>query len=108
MGLKREQYDVISNMYNMRRLNNKIELEERIAKVYEKAPEVEEISHQISSLAISAGRKALAGDSSAVDSLKRELVLLKMIRRLLYLPPVFHVIIWMRYLHALTVKIQVL
>ena len=77
MGLKREQYDVISNMYNMRRLNNKIELEERIAKVYEKAPEVEEISHQISSLAISAGRKALAGDSSAVDSLKRELVLLK-------------------------------
>ena len=37
MGLKREQYDVISNMYNMRRLNNKIELEERIAKVYEKA-----------------------------------------------------------------------
>ena len=53
MGLKREQYDVISNMYNMRRLNNKIELEERIAKVYEKAPEVEEISHQISSLAIS-------------------------------------------------------
>ena len=45
MGLKREQYDVISNMYNMRRLNNKIELEERIAKVYEKAPEVEEISH---------------------------------------------------------------
>ena len=30
MGLKREQYDVISNMYNMRRLNNKIELEENL------------------------------------------------------------------------------
>ena len=32
MGLKREQYDVISNMYNMRRLNNKIELE--VKKLY--------------------------------------------------------------------------
>lgn len=76
MGLKREQYDVINNMYNMRRLNNKIKLDNRISEVYAKSPEVEKINHQISSLAISAGRKSLAGDTSAMKTLKEDMAIL--------------------------------
>lgn len=76
MGLTRDQYDVIANVYNTRRLNNKIKLDNRISEVYDKAPEIEDISRQISSLAISAGRKALSGDSSALENLRSELAVL--------------------------------
>lgn len=76
MGLTRTQYDVIANIYNTRRLNNKIELDRRISEVYNKSPQVEAINREISSLAISAGRKALSGDKSAMENLKSDMAIL--------------------------------
>lgn len=76
MGLTRSQYDIIANIYNNRRLKNKQELDRRIAYVYNKAPAVEVISKDIGSLALSAGRKALMGDRSALDSLNSDIAIL--------------------------------
>ena len=38
MGLTREQFDVIANIYNQRQLNNKIKLNHRINEIYEQIP----------------------------------------------------------------------
>ncbi len=73
MGLSREQFDVISNVYNNRRLENKMKLDKRIREVYESVPAIREYDRQISSLAMNATRKALAGDLSAKNSLREDI-----------------------------------
>jgi DNA replication protein DnaC len=76
MGLTREQFDIILNDYNNRRLKNKIESDRRFREVYEKVPAIQEYNNQISSLAVTAARKALAGDLSAKDSLREDIELI--------------------------------
>lgn len=76
MGLSREQFDIIINDYNNRRLRNKIEADRRIREVYEKIPAIQEYNNQISNLAVTAARKALAGDLSAKDSLREDIELI--------------------------------
>ena len=75
MGLSREQFDVIADGYNRRRIENKIELDRRIRDVYEQAPSIQEYDRQISALAIDATRKALSGDLSAKDALRENIEL---------------------------------
>ena len=70
MGLTREQFDTISNNYNNRRLENKIEMDRRIDEVYENVPQIAEYDREIASLAVNATRLALSGDASAKDSLR--------------------------------------
>ncbi len=76
MALTREQLDAIDNIFNDRRLNNKIEMDNRKQEVFEKIPEMESLNNKISSLAINAAKKALMGDNSLKDSLKHDLALI--------------------------------
>ena len=76
MALTREQFDVIENSYNNRRLQNKITLNNRIKEVYETIPNFQEYDKQISALAVNATRKALSGDMSAKDSLREDIELI--------------------------------
>ena len=73
MGLTREQFDTISNNYNNRRLENKIEMDRRIKEVYENVPQIAEYDREIASLAVNATRLALSGDASAKDSLREDI-----------------------------------
>lgn len=75
MGLTREQFDAISDSYNQRQLNNKIKLNKRIKEVYERIPSIQNYDNEISSLAVNAARKALAGDLSAKNSLREDIQL---------------------------------
>lgn len=76
MALTREQFDVIENSYNNRRLQNKIELDRRIKEVYERIPSFQLFDQQISSLAVNAARKALAGDVAAKSTLREDIELI--------------------------------
>lgn len=76
MALSREQMDVIANIYNDRRIFNKIQLDNRKSKVYDQLPELFELDKSASALAIKAGRLALMGDASAKDTLREDLELI--------------------------------
>lgn len=76
MALSREQFDLIANSYNDRRLNNKIESDRRTHLVYEHIPVIWEYDKEISRLAVSAARKALLGDHTSKDSLREDIELI--------------------------------
>ncbi|MFR3835018.1 MAG: ATP-binding protein [Eubacterium sp.] len=73
MGLTREQFDIIYNKYNNRRLDNSIKQDKRLKEVYEKVPAIKECDLKISSLAVNAARSALNGDTSLKDNLKENI-----------------------------------
>lgn len=76
MNLTVKQNEIISNIYNNRRLKNKDILNQRFEEVYAKVPEIEDINKKVASLSIEAGRKAIAGDREALDKLSDNLSLL--------------------------------
>ena len=73
MGLTREQFDIIYNKYNNRRLDNSIKQDKRLKEIYEKIPQIKECDLKISSLAVNAARSALNGDTSLKDHLKEDI-----------------------------------
>jgi DNA replication protein DnaC len=73
MGLTREQFDIINNHYNNRRLENKIEMDRRLQEVYADVPSIAEYDREIASTAIHATKLALSGDTSAKDSLREDI-----------------------------------
>ncbi len=73
MGLTREQFDIIYNKYNNKRLNNELKSQNRLKDVYSKVPEIKECDLEISSLAVNAAKKALDGDTSYKDRLKSDI-----------------------------------
>lgn len=73
MGLTREQFDIIYNKYNDKRLNNTIRQNNRLQDIYEKIPEIKECDLEISSLSINAARAALNGDTSLKAGLKNDI-----------------------------------
>lgn len=73
MGLTREQFNVINNSYNNRRLENRIEMDRRLKEVYENVPLIAEYDREIAATAVNATRLALSGDSSAKDSLREDI-----------------------------------
>ncbi len=85
MALTREQLDIIENNFNNRQLENKIKLDNRKTAVYEKVPTLWECDKQISSLSISAGRKALLGDTSSLNSLRENINVISEQRKALLL-----------------------
>ena len=73
MGLTREQFDIIYNKYNNRRLYNSINQDKRLKEIYEKIPQIKDCDLKISSLAVNAARSALNGDTSLKDHLKEDI-----------------------------------
>lgn len=82
MNLTLKQNEIISNIYNKRRLKNKDILNKRYQEVYEKVPEVEEINQKVASLSIESGRKAIEGDHSSLDNLSEQIALLSEDRKI--------------------------
>lgn len=75
MGLTREQFDIIYNKYNNKRLNNSIKQNDRLQDIYAKIPEIKECDLKISSLGVNAARAALDGDTSLKDRLKDDIAI---------------------------------
>lgn len=75
MGLTREQFDIIYNKYNNKRLNNSIRQNDRLQDIYAKIPEIKECDLKISSLGVNAARAALDGDTSLKDRLKDDIAI---------------------------------
>lgn len=76
MGLTREQFDIINNSYNNRRLENKIKMDKRIKEVYDNVPSIAEYDREIASAAVNATRLALSGELSAKASLREDIALI--------------------------------
>lgn len=73
MGLTREQFDIIYNKYNDKRLNNSLKQKNRLQDIYSKIPEIKECDLKISSFGVNAARAALDGDTSLKDRLKEDI-----------------------------------
>lgn len=72
MALKNFQYNKILREYDSRQLQNKYDLDQRTAEVYEKIPELKDIDSQIVSGSIADTKLLLMGDESALNKLKEE------------------------------------
>lgn len=77
MALSNSQYDAIMRIYSKRQFQDKHEQDERIAEVYEKVPQIEALSDEITATMAQAARKLLAGDRAAADKLKKDAAFLK-------------------------------
>lgn len=77
MPLNNSQYDSLIRQYNARQFHNQHIHEKRVAEVYAKAPQLEEIDHKISSTSVSCAHRLFDGDDSALDALKSRLAELR-------------------------------
>ena len=108
MGLTREQFDIIYNKYNNRRLDNSIKQDKRLKEIYEKIPQIKDCDLKISSLAVNAARSALNGDTSLKDHLKEDIANVSNQKKALLWQTVIRVIILSPFMIVLFVKILVL
>lgn len=69
MALSNAQYDVIMREYEETQTRNRHCLEERTAEVYEKVEGYRALSESIAFIAVSQGKKLLAGDEHALEEL---------------------------------------
>lgn len=77
MALSNSQYDSIMRLYQQRQIENKHDLDRRVAEVYEKIPAVREMNEEISSAALKSARQLLAGDKNAVEKLRHTIAVLR-------------------------------
>lgn len=77
MGLKNSQYQAIMREYEQKQARSRDILSRHYADVYTKSPEFKSLDESISILSVQYGKKLLNGDSNAVDSLKKELSILR-------------------------------
>ena len=98
MALTNAQYDEIMRDYDRRQLSNRRLLDERKSEVYRKIPRLQEIDASVASSSVRRARLLLDGDADSVNSLKKELLLLRREREQLlaaegypidYLDPVY-------------------
>ncbi len=73
MALKNDQYNQILREYDYRRLQNKHDLDRRIAQAYSLIPELKLLEEELISLSAESGRMALRGDDSDLRALKSKL-----------------------------------
>ncbi len=73
MTLTNTQYDAIQREYDAIQLKNKRLLERRREEVYAVCPEYEEISHAVSSLSVSYGKRILLQEEYAEENFRKEL-----------------------------------
>ncbi len=74
MALKNDQYNQIIREYDSRRLQNKHDLDRRIAHAYSLLPELQLLEEELISLSAESGRMALRGDDSGLKVLKSKLL----------------------------------
>jgi DNA replication protein DnaC len=70
MALNNDQYKQILREYDERRFQNKYDLDKRIEEVYKVIPRLKELDDEIISLSAESGRRALFGDTEALEELK--------------------------------------
>ena len=73
MKLNNYQYDRLLQQFDEKRMNARYELEQREEEIYTKLPRIKEIDEAIASESVAAGKKALMGDSAALDALKEKI-----------------------------------
>ena len=77
MALSNSQYQAIMRIYNQRQIQNKREQDDRIREVFEKVPQVEALTDEITATMAQAGRRMVMGDSDGAAAMKREAAMLK-------------------------------
>ena len=73
MALSNSQYDAIIREYGRQQLQDKHEQDKRVEEIYRVIPAVKELDNAISTTAVEAARKLLAGDSGALDRMRADL-----------------------------------
>lgn len=73
MALSNSQYNAIMRVYNQRQLRNRHDQDERVRKVYEMIPQIQELEREISSRAVQSARRLLDGDENAREGLKQQI-----------------------------------
>lgn len=73
MALSNSQYNAIMRVYNQRQLKNRHDQDERVRKVYEMIPQIQELEREISSRAVQSARRLLDGDENAREGLKQQI-----------------------------------
>lgn len=82
MALSNSQYQAIMRIYNQRQFQNKRELDERTREVFEKIPQVEALTDEITAAMAQAGRRMVMGDPEGAAAMKREAAMLKEQKRM--------------------------
>lgn len=77
MGLNNSQYQTIMREYEQKQLRSRDILARHYSKVYERLPQLKSLDESISILSVQYGKRLLGGDDTAVDSLKKELAILR-------------------------------
>lgn len=73
MALTNAQYQIVMREYERQQLENRRAQEARIAEVYEKLPEIQELDQSIGARAAESARRMLGGDLSAREQIRKEL-----------------------------------
>lgn len=73
MALNITQYNSIMRRYERRQVENRRKREERLRFVYENIEGYQEMDESVASISVAQGKKLLAGDTSALDTLKQTL-----------------------------------
>lgn len=73
MALSNSQYDQLMRIYEKRRLDNEYTLRRHYEEAYSRIPKLKELDDAISSLSVEKARRLLAGDESALSSLKDDI-----------------------------------
>lgn len=73
MALSNSQYNTVMREYEQRQFANRRDRDRRVAEVYARIPQIEELDNNISTRAAACARRVLDGDTCARQQLKEEL-----------------------------------
>ena len=77
MALSNSQYEAIMRIYNQRQFRNRQEQDERIKEVYEKVPQIEALTDEITATMAQEARYVLMGEADRAAAMKQEAAQLK-------------------------------
>lgn len=70
MALTNAQYDQILHQYEMKQLNSRRQVEQKLAYVYEHIPGYRDLEDAVAAISVAQGKKLLAGDNDAMEDLR--------------------------------------
>ena len=70
MALTNAQYDQILHQYEMKQLNRRRQVEQKLAYVYEHIPGYRDLEDAVAAISVAQGKKLLAGDNDAMEDLR--------------------------------------
>lgn len=73
MALSNSQYNAVMREYEQRQLKNRHEMEGRVAEVYRRVPQIQQMDRAIGTRAAACARQVLDGDTNARAKLREEL-----------------------------------